>query len=152
MVTEGMIGMKLALNGALIGFAGVLTYLGLDKEVFAALGWLLFIDYFTGVWKAKTLGHCITSNKMKYGVVSKFSLMLIPFVFALAAKAMDTNAGNVLFIGMNILVLSEVYSIIGNVYSIRTKEELPEWDAVAALGHKIRKILIKWGGEDFDDK
>jgi len=152
MVTEGMVGVKLVLNGAMIGFAGLLTYLGLDKEVFAALGWLLFIDYFTGVWKAKTLGHCITSNKMKYGVVSKFSLMLIPFVFAIAAKAIDADAGNVLFVGMNILVLSEVYSIIGNIYSIRTKLELPEWDAVAALGHKIRKTLIKLGGEDIDAK
>lgn len=149
---EGYAGIKIILNTATIGIAGILTYLGLDQEIFTALGWLLFIDYFTGVWKAKTLGHTISSNKMKYGVVSKFSLMLIPFVFALAAKAMDTNAANVLFVGMNILVLSEVYSIIGNIYSIRTKEEMPEFDAVAALGHKIRKILIKYGGEDLDAK
>jgi len=147
---EGFLGVKVAFNGALIGTAGILTYLGLDAEVFSAFGYLLFFDYVTGVLKAKTLGHKITSNKMKYGVVSKFSLLLIPVALAIAAKGTSINAQNVLYVGMNILILSELYSIIGNIYSIRTKEELPEWDAVAALGYKIRELLIKLNGDKND--
>lgn len=149
---ESYIGIKIFFNGALVAAAGVLTAIGVDTEVFAALGWLLFFDYVTGVSKAKALGHCISSNKMKYGVVSKFSLMLIPIVLAIAAKGVDANAKSVLYVGMNILILSEVYSIIGNIYSIRTKQELPEWDAVAAIGHKIRNTLSGDKDDQWGDK
>jgi toxin secretion/phage lysis holin len=135
--------MKVVLNTILVFLASILTYLGLDVETFTILGYLLFIDYVTGILKARTLSHCISSNKMKYGVVSKFSLVLIPLVIALGAKALQANSDEFLYIGMNILILSEVYSIVGNIYTIRSKEELPEWDAVAALGHRIRTMLIR---------
>lgn len=147
-MAEGFASLKLIFNSATIGLAGMLSYLGLNKEAFTIFGYLLLIDYVTGVLKAKTLGQCITSNKMKYGLISKFSLVLIPLVLALAAKSLHGDAGAMLYIGMNILILSETYSIIGNVYTIRTKEQLPEWDAVAALGHKIRSMLIKLSGEE----
>lgn len=148
---EGYVATKVVFNAALVAFAGLLTALGVDTEVFNALGWLLFFDYVTGVMKAKSLGHCITSNKMKYGVVSKFSLLLIPIVLAIAAQGVNADAKSVLYVGMNIMILSEVYSIIGNIYSIRTKEELPEWDVVAMLGHKIRGYLVKLS-DDNDGK
>lgn len=144
---DGFVSLKILLNTVMVGGAGVLTYLGLDHEVFTIFGYLLFIDYVTGVLKAKSLGQCISSNKMKYGVVSKFSLVLIPLVLALCAKALHGDSANLLYIGMNILILSEAYSIIGNIYTIRSKEELPEWDAVAALGHKIRTTLIRLSGD-----
>lgn len=150
-VMEGYVWIKIVLNGVLLSAAGILTALGVDTEVFAALGWLLFFDYVTGVYKAKTLGHCISSNKMKYGMVSKFSLMLIPIVLGIAAQGVDADLKGVLYVGMNILILSELYSIIGNIYSIRTKQELPEWDAVSAIGHKIRDTMIKLSGSKEED-
>lgn len=142
---------KIMFNGALLGLATILTALGVDTETFTWLGYLLFFDYVTGVLKAKTLGQSITSNKMKYGVISKFSIILIPLVLAMAAKGIRVDANNILYIGMNILILSETYSIIGNIYSIRTKLELPEYDAVAQIGHMIRGRLLKMAGEKIDD-
>lgn len=139
--------LKVILNGVMIGLAGMLSYLWLDQEVFTIFGYLLLIDYVAGVIKARAIGESITSNKMKYGLISKFSLILIPLVLAFAAKVVHGDAGNVLFIGMNILILSETYSIIGNIYTIRTKEHLPEWDAVTAIRHKIRAILVKLSGD-----
>lgn len=151
-VVENYEGIKLILNAATIGLATVLSYLGLDQEVFTIFGYLLLIDYVSGMMKAKAIGQDITSSRMKYGIASKMSLMLIPLVLALTAKAVHGDADNVLYVGMNILVLSEAYSIIGNIYTIRTKETLPEWDAVAALGHKIRSILIKLSGDEDNSK
>ncbi|MDM5264667.1 phage holin family protein [Sulfurovum sp. XTW-4] len=145
---EGFVSLKLILNGGMVAIASMLSYLGLNKEAFTIFGYLLLIDYITGVLKAKTLNECITSNKMKYGVISKFSLVLIPLVLALAAKSLHGDAENMLYVGMNILILSETYSIIGNIYTIRTREKLPEWDAVAALGHKIRSVLIRLSGDE----
>lgn len=151
-VVESYVSVKLLLNSATLGLAGVLSYLGLNQEAFTIFGYLLLIDYVSGIMKAKAIGESITSNKMKYGLISKLSLVLIPLVLALAAKAVHGDAENILYIGMNILILSETYSIIGNVYTVRTKEKLPEWDAVAALGHKIRSILIRLSGDEDNGK
>lgn len=133
-------------NTLLAGLATLLTYLGLNKEAFTLFAALLLIDYVTGVGKAWIIGQSITSNKMKYGIASKMVLLFIPIVLAIGAKIIKQDAEDILFVGINILVLSEVYSIIGNIYSMRTKEELPEIDAVAAIGKFIRDKLIALGG------
>lgn len=133
-------------NTLLAGFATFLTYLGLNKEAFTLFAALLLIDYVTGVGKAGIIGQSITSNRMKYGIASKMVLLFIPIVLAIGAKIINQPSDSILFIGVNILVLSEVYSIIGNIYSMRTKEELPEIDAVAAIGRFIRDKLIALGG------
>lgn len=146
--TTAAISVKVYFNMAMMSFAIFLSYFNIEAEVFCTFAILLGIDYITGVWKAKALGHSITSNKMKYGLISKFSLILIPLVLALAAKGLQMEAHDILLVGMNILILSETYSIIGNIYSIRTKQELPEYDAVAMIGKKIRTVLIKLQGDD----
>jgi phage-related holin len=139
---------KIVWNTFVVLFSGALAYLQISQEPFTLFAILLIIDYITGLWKAKTLGISITSNKMKYGLISKLSLLIIPIVLAIGAKATGADYHYVLLSGMYILILSEVYSIIGNIYSIRTREELPEYDAVAMIGKRIRNILIKNSGED----
>ncbi len=84
---------------------------------------------------------------MKYGLISKLSLLIIPIVLAMGAKATGADYHYILLSGMYILILSEVYSIIGNIYCMNTGEELPEYDAVAMLGKQIRNILIRNSGE-----
>lgn len=141
-------GMKALFNFFTFCVGGIMAYLGINGEAYFLLAVLLFIDYITGIMKAKSLGHCITSNKMKYGVISKFSLLFIPVILAIGAKAVGADFKTILTVGINILVLSEVYSVIGNVYSIRTKQELPEYDAVAMIGHKIRSALVRISDEN----
>lgn len=125
-----------------------LTYLGLDGEAFFLFSVLLIIDYMTGVAKAYRLNQHITSNRMKYGILSKLSLLLIPIVLAIGAKAVGADFKTVLLVGINILVISEVYSIIGNIYSIRTKDELPEYDVVAMIGKQIRTVLLRYSDKE----
>lgn len=139
---------KIVWNTFVILFSGVLAYLEISQEPFTLFALLLIIDYITGLAKAKTLGHSITSNKMKYGLISKLSLIIVPLVVAMGAKALGADSHYVLTSGMYILILSEVYSIIGNIYSTRTREEFPEYDALAMIGKQIRNILIRNSGED----
>ena len=138
---------KIIWNFLIVLLSGVLAYLEISQEPFTIFAILLVIDYITGVWKAKTLGISITSNKMKYGLISKLSLLIIPIVLAMGAKATGADYHYILLSGMYILVLSEVYSIIGNIYCMNTGEELPEYDAVAMLGKQIRNILIRNSGD-----
>ena len=130
---------KVGFTSVLGAISWVLTYAGINKEVFAIFAVLVVIDFITGIGKAYILKQSITSNKAKYGVLSKFSLIFLPVVMALAAKGVGANATTFFTWGMNLLIMSELYSIIGNIYSIRNGKELPEWDVVALLGRKIRE-------------
>ena len=109
---------KVFYNFIVIFISSMLVYLDLEKEPMFFFAVLLVIDYITGLYKAKILGHSITSNKMKYGCISKMLLILVPIVLA-----------------------------IGNIDSARTKEEFPEWDAVAMIGKMIRNILLRLLGD-----
>ena len=130
-------------------YATAMAYLGIDKEAFMLFAVLLLVDYLTGLIKARRLGHSITSNKMKYGIFSKFVLILIPLMMAVLAKIIGAqNYDMVLYMGMNILAISEFYSIVGNIYSIRTKKELPEYDVVASIGNKVRRFMLRWEGDN----
>jgi toxin secretion/phage lysis holin len=120
-----------------------LTYIGLDKEAIGIFACLILIDYVTGIAKARALKQSITSNKMKYGIISKISLIVLPITLALAAKISNEDTSIFFNLGINLLIVSETYSVIGNIYAIRTANELPEWDVVALLGKKIRE---KFGG------
>lgn len=137
---------KIIWNSIIILFSGILAYLDIAQEPFTLFSILLILDYITGIAKAKTLGHSITSNKMKYGLISKLSLLLIPVVIAIGVKAVGGDSHYVLLSGMYILIFSEVYSIIGNIYSTRTREEFPEYDALAMIGKQIRTILLRKEG------
>jgi len=124
-------------------FSGLLLYLNISEEIFSIFTYLIFIDFLTGIWAAKTIGESITSNKAKYGLISKFSLLLIPIVLAAAAKAVGQDASNFFDWGLGLLVFSEAYSVISNIVVIRTGNPLPEWDAIALLAKTIRERFIK---------
>ncbi len=143
---------KVFYNFIVILISSMLAYLELDKEPMFFFAVLLVVDYITGLYKARILGHSITSNKLKYGCISKLLLLLIPIVLAIGAKSVGADMDKALTVGINILIISEIYSIIGNIYSARTKEEFPEWDAVAMIGKMIRNILLRLLGDKEDDK
>lgn len=134
---------KFIFNFIMIFLSSVFTYLDLNGETMGLYILLQVIDYITGIYKANALNESITSNKMKYGAASKLLLLLIPFSLAIAAKAIEMDVSIVLSWSITILILSEVYSIIGNIYAARTKQELPEYDAVAMIGKKVRDFMIK---------
>ena len=141
-MTEGL-SVKVMFNVLIISIGTFMAYIGIDKEAFTLFGVLLFIDYFTGLLKANSINQTISSNKMKYGIVSKLSLLVIPIMIGVASRAIDTDLSMIEYSSINIMVLSEMYSIIGNIYSIRTKEELPEWEVISIIGKNIRNFLIK---------
>jgi toxin secretion/phage lysis holin len=141
------VSLKIAFNIFLLGIANFMYTIGMDIEATYYLSILLIIDYVTGLLKAKTLGQSITSNKMKYGIVSKLSIVAIPLVLSIGAKAIGMDFHQFLTVAINLIILSEIYSIIGNVYSIREGKELPEYDALSFIASRIRDFLEKNSGK-----
>jgi len=123
--------------------SGLLIYLGINEELFTIFTSLVVIDFITGIAAARAIGESITSNKAKYGIISKFSLLIIPIVLAMGAKAVGQSAGSFFDWGIGLLVFSEIYSVISNTVAIRTRKALPEWDALALLAKTIRERFIK---------
>ena len=148
MITESTAA-KLVFNFFTVCTASFLTYLGIGAETFAIYAMLLIIDLFTGWVKAGKLGKARTSVRMKYGILTKMMLLMMPIVLALGAKGVGVEFKEVLTVCMSILVLSEVYSIISNIYTIQSKsgEELPEYDAIAIIGKRLRTVLMRLGEE-----
>jgi hypothetical protein len=146
---EVMIFIKMLMTGIYTLLASILTKLGVEiSDAFVALGVLLIIDVITGVVKSYKLDIKITSNNLKYGFLSKLILLLIPIIFQIGAKGVDIDGTNIVTISYNILIISELYSIIGNIYSIQTKESLPEMDAIQMIGRKLRNILLNLVGDE----
>ena len=118
--------------------------LGIKYDAAFAFGSLMMIDVFTGVvasasccgWKA------ITSRKLIFGVLSKLFLLFIPLSVALAAIITGNDMKFIISSSISILALGEAYSIIGNVYTIKSGKRVLEFDAVSLILTKVREMLI----------
>lgn len=149
-MTEAFTTTQVIYNFLVWCFALIVTWLDMDINMLTSFGVLLVFDYITGLGKAYHLGHSITSNKMKYGIVSKLSLIIVPLIINVAAKGLGSDSTILLDFVIVILILAEVYSIIGNIYSMRSGEEMPEYDAITAIGKRLRTVLIRMEGDKDD--
>lgn len=129
-------------NIVLVGLAWVMSYTGLPVEPAAILAVLMCIDFFVGIGKSHAIGVPVTSRRMKVGAVTKCSILIIPLVLALTAKALGAEFQWLIGWAVSVFVLSETYSIVANIYTMRTGEEAPEWDVVALVMKKIRSMLL----------
>lgn len=126
-------------------FVALIEFTELNKLTIICLTLLIVIDLITGVIKTIRVNKKPTSTRLANGVFSKLVLLFIPVSVALAVKGLGLNFVVLLDTTLAILMLSELYSIVANIYTIRTKEEVPEFDAVSAIlkviRHKINTFL-----------
>lgn len=121
--------------------AWALTYTGLPAEPAAILAVLMCIDFVAGISRAHALGESVTSHRMKVGAVTKCGVMTVPLVMALTAKGLGADFNWLVSWTVSVFILSESYSIIANIYAVRTGILLPEFDAVSAVLKKVRSLI-----------
>lgn len=121
-------------------FVYFFSYLGLDQEQIAIYSVLIFLDFVTGLIKGFT--RCSVRFRVFYiGLASKLLFLLIPFVFALAAKALHYEVAAFLGVVLSIMILSETFSIVRNIYIIKTGKQVENFDVLGMLIELIRKRL-----------
>lgn len=141
-VVDGTMNMLGLVGNGLLGLgAWALMYTGLPAEPAAILAVLMCIDFVAGVGRARVLGEPVTSHRIKVGTISKCSVMIVPLVMALTAKGLGADFNWLVGWSISVLILSETYSIIANIYTIRTGVAAPEWDAVSLILSKIRSAI-----------
>lgn len=124
-----------------IPFTPFLTWLKLPHEALFILGILLALDYVTGILKVFVLKGTLRSYRAIAGLVAKASILFLIFALAFMAKALHLNFEMYLSFFISALIISETYSIFGNGYSIHTREEIAEFDAVAMVLKKVRGAI-----------
>lgn len=105
----------------------------------------MFFDIITGILRAGTIKGwaSVTSSSFGFGIAFKALIILIPLIVALTGKGIGIDLLFMAKGALSMLIVSEAYSIIGNIYSIRTGKDQEEFDAVNWSIARVREILLK---------
>lgn len=111
---------------------------------------LIVVDVITGIIKSGSIygWQGIQSKVLQRGVIAKLLLITVPFVVAFIGKGVGISLSYIAQSAINLLILSEGYSIIGNIYAVRTGIDKEEFDAVAYVLRGIKNLLRKAIFED----
>lgn len=124
-----------------------MKWLGFNAESVTILTVLMIIDIITGVMCAYILegGRSITSRALSIGLLKKVMILLVLFAVALVGKGIGFDMAGLVQGCVSVFIISEAYSVIGNVQSARTGKKKVEFDAVsltlAKIGDMLKKML-----------
>lgn len=123
-------------------FTWILDYFWMSSEWLIIMSVMLVLDLIFWLLSANSRWERIESKKLQQGLVKKMTRWLLPFIVVAWLKwtwmPWIENLVNVI---VWMIVFSELYSIIGHIYSINYKEELPEVDAFKMLLNWLVKLL-----------
>ena len=131
------------LNILYLPIVSLMVWLELPVEQVLILTVLLGIDYVTVILKVYAIKGCIKSYRMIAGILTKSMILLLIFTLAFMAKGIALDFAVYLSTLISLLIISETYSIVGNIYSIKTGEDTKEFDAVAMIIKRVRKFIEK---------
>ena len=125
-----------------VAVTSMLVYLNIPQESLWVLASLMIIDTITGIakqYKVERIG--ITSKRMTTGIITKFVTFLCLLSGGLVINHFDLSPQYYIQTVMSILIMAEFYSIIQNVYAVRTGVILPEYDAISIALKKITGFI-----------
>lgn len=109
-------------------------YLNIPWVQFSILSCLMIIDFATWVWKQYVLDpKKITSHRAWLGLIKKVSTLMIFLALGLMFKWLNISAIEYIKWIISIFIMAETYSIIQNIYAIRTGKLLPEYDVISTV-------------------
>lgn len=124
-----------------ISLGVILEYFGMSQETLIILTAMLLLDRIFGVIDAY-IQWTLQSKIMVTWLVKKMTRWCLPFiVIAVMRWAWFDKVELVATVLLSILIVAEWYSVIGHIYSINYKEQLPEIDAMKALFEWISKLF-----------
>jgi phage-related holin len=135
-VTQSAIfGTKAILKHVGYGIAFIIGTAGLPSESFQILAGLMVADTITGIIRVGRIHgwQSVRSSRLGAGVVSKMVIIGAPVVIAWAGKGAGIDLTPVASAALSILILSEAYSILGNMHATHIGKDVKEFDAVAYL-------------------
>ncbi len=125
-----------------VAVTSILVYLNIPQESLWVLGSLMIIDTLTGIakqYKVESIG--ITSKRMTTWVVTKFVTLMFLFSGWLVINFFKIEPDYYIQTVLSVLIMAEFYSIIQNVYAVRTGVILPEYDVISIALKKLTGFI-----------
>jgi len=128
-----------------VTFIASMEWLGLNHQAVTIFSVLMLIDVVTGILRAALVhgGQSVRSSILKRGILAKLLVLTALFSVALAGKGLGFDMSSLVQAAVNVLILGELYSILGNVHSVRTGNQKVEFDAVAFLLDRVKELINK---------
>ena len=131
-----------------VAFTSVLLCLNIPQEAFTILASLMIIDTFTGIakqYRVESIG--LTSKRMSTGIMAKFVTLMFLFAGWLVINFFKIEPDYYVQTVLSVLIMAEFYSIIQNVYAVRTGIILPEYDVISITLKRLTGVI-----QDFIEK
>lgn len=120
----------------------IFEYLNLPQEQVTILAMLMLIDFITWVGKQFRIDPVrIRSHTAWIWVMKKTATFIALWTIALVFIGLGLNGKVYMDSILAILIMAEGYSIIQNVYAIRTGVLLPEFDVISILLKSISAFM-----------
>jgi len=146
MPTEHLTTLAIVKNASYaVVFASALQYVGINPESIGIYATLMFIDIVTGIVRTGIIKgwRSVTSKELTFGVIKKALALTSIFTVGLAGKGVGFDMSATVQGFVNVAILGETYSVLGNIYSARTRSVKVEFDAVSWAIGRIRTLLDK---------
>lgn len=135
-----------------IGLGVALDYFWMSSETLIILTVMLVLDWIFWVINAY-IQWTLQSRLMVNWLVKKLTRWCLPFiVIAVMRWAWFDNTHIVATSILSILIVAEWYSVIGHIYSINYKENLPEIDCLKIMMRQIANLFKGKIEENLKDK
>lgn len=139
-------GITVAKTAGYVGSIWIFEYLDIPQTQVAILGILMVLDFVSGIGKQYVIDpRGITSDRAWLGAIKKVGTFVALFTVALVMKAMEMEADGYVKGLLAVFIAADGYSIIQNVYAIRTGQVLPEFDAISivlkTVSEKIKDFI-----------
>lgn len=122
---------------------GLLITLDINMDTVSILTTLMIMDTVVGVLKSLRLGQSFSFQILTWGFVSKLAVLIVPVTLALIGKALTFDFTWFVNATLDILVLSEGFSIITNVLAIKERKHIKNTDLMTKLLNVIRRGMMK---------
>lgn len=118
----------------------------LGVESYTILAIFMVVDTVTGAIRSGVVHgpQSVTSRAAKVGIISKALMIIVPCLIAVAGRGIGMNLIVIAKSILKILILSELYSILSNIQSIRAGHDVKEFDAMNYVLSRIRDGLERF--------
>lgn len=129
----------------IVGYLGAVAffeYLWIPGTQLWILTILMAIDFATGIWKQWRIDSSkITSHEAWLWATKKIATMISILSVALILKGLELDSTAWIKGMIGIYIMAEWYSVIQNIYAVRTGTILPEYDVISIVIKKIGETI-----------
>jgi hypothetical protein len=117
--------------------------LGLSPVSYLVLAIFMVIDTVLGVARVYIIhgGEHIRSYRLTAGIISKLSIIAVPLLVAWGGRGSGIDLTEIARATLGVLVLAELYSILGSIYAIRLRKDVHEFDAVSWVLERVQLVI-----------